>query len=318
MTFKNITSAKQFTKNDLDKIFELTDRIKSGEFDNKALFSKIMATLFYQPSTRTRLSFESAMHKLGGSVITTENAGEFSSAIKGETLEDTIRIVNFYSDVIVIRHPESGFADLAARYSNVPIINAGDGVGEHPTQALLDLYTIFSKIHPRNLTIAICGDHANYRPHHSLSYLLSLYPSIEIIYVSPKSLSMPKELKQHLGDKKIKFSETEDFQNAVTKADVIYQGRIPKEYLGKDYKKYSDKYILDRTILKNIKKNAIIMHPLPRLNEISPEVDQDPRAIYFEQAQNGLYVRMALLHLLLRHTNKSTEGFTKHSFNLHN
>jgi len=303
MILKHIISAKQFDTETLNKIFALADLIKKGEFDKNSMSGKIMATLFYQPSTRTRLSFESAMHKLGGSVITTENAGEFSSAIKGETLEDTIRIVNFYSDVIVIRHPESGFADLAARYSNVPIINAGDGVGEHPTQGILDLYTILSKFHSPDLTVAICGDHANYRPHHSLSYLLSLYPEIKIIYVSPKSLSMPQELKKYLIDKKTKFSETEDFQNTVTKADVIYQGRIPKEYLGKDYKKYSDKYILDRIILKNIKKNAIIMHPLPRLKEISPEVDQDPRAIYFEQAQNGLYVRMALLHLLLRHTN---------------
>src|SRR3989344_2114356 len=301
--FKHIVSARQFDKNSLKYIFALADKLKKGKFNKKALAGKIMATLFYQPSTRTRLSFESAMIRLGGSVVATENAAEFSSAIKGETLKDTIRIISLYSDVIVIRHPESGSADIAAKYSNVPIINAGDGVGEHPTQGLLDLYTIFSKFRSRNFTIAICGDHANYRPHHSLSYLLSLYPEIKIIYVSPKSLSMPQELKKYLIDKKTKFSETEDFQNTVTKADVIYQGRIPKEYLGKDYKKYSDKYILDRIILKNIKKNAIIMHPLPRLKEISPEVDQDPRAIYFEQAQNGLYVRMALLHLLLRHTN---------------
>src|SRR3989344_1133295 len=295
MTFKNITSAKQFTKNDLDKIFELTDRIKSGEFDKNALSSKIMATLFYQPSTRTRLSFESAMHKLGGSVITTENAGEFSSAIKGETLEDTIRIVNFYSDVIVIRHPESGFADIAARYSNVPIINAGDGVGEHPTQGILDLYTILSKFHSPDLTVAICGDHANYRPHHSLSYLLSLYPEVKIIYVSPKRLSMPKELRQHLRKKEIHFTETENFYESISEADVIYQGRIPKEYLGRDYKKYKGKYILDKKALKIIKKNALILHPLPRVNEITKEVDSDFRALYFEQAQNGVYVRMALL-----------------------
>ena len=239
------------------------------------------------------------MLRLGGSVITTEDAAEFSSAIKGETLTDTIRVVNFYSDVIVIRHPESGIADLATKYSNIPIINAGDGVGEHPTQGILDLYTIFSKFHSPDFTVAICGDHANYRPHHSLSYLLSLYPKIKIIYVSPKLLSMPRELKQHLINKKIKFSETEDFQSAVARADVVYQGRIPKEYLGKDYKKYLDRYVLDKKVLKNIKKNAIIMHPLPRLNEIAPEVDSDPRAIYFEQAQNGLFIRMSLLLLLL-------------------
>src|SRR3989344_73725 len=298
MKLKHIISARQFDKKTLQKIFSVTDKIKSQKFNKNALSGKIMATLFYQPSTRTRLSFESAMIRLGGSVITTEDAAEFSSAIKGETLTDTIRVVNFYSDVIVIRHPESGIADLATKYSNIPIINAGDGVGEHPTQGILDLYTIFSKFHSPDFTVAICGDHANYRPHHSLSYLLSLYPKIKIIYVSPKLLSMPRELKQHLINKKIKFSETEDFQSAVARADVVYQGRIPKEYLGKDYKKYLDRYVLDKSILKNIKKNAIIMHPLPRLNEIAPEVDSDPRAIYFEQAQNGLFIRMSLLLLL--------------------
>ena len=298
MKLKHIISARQLDKKTLQKIFSVTDKIKSQKFNKNALSGKIMATLFYQPSTRTRLSFESAMLRLGGSVITTEDAAEFSSAIKGETLTDTIRVVNFYSDVIVIRHPESGIADLATKYSNIPIINAGDGVGEHPTQGILDLYTIFSKFHSPDFTVAICGDHANYRPHHSLSYLLSLYPKIKIIYVSPKLLSMPRELKQHLINKKIKFSETEDFQSAVARADVVYQGRIPKEYLGKDYKKYLDRYVLDKKVLKNIKKNAIIMHPLPRLNEIAPEVDSDPRAIYFEQAQNGLFIRMSLLLLL--------------------
>ncbi len=305
MDIKHIISGRQFDKNTLEQIFSLTDKIKSGNYNRQALNGKIMATLFYQPSTRTRLSFESAMLRLGGSVISTENAAEFSSAIKGETLQDTIRVVNFYSDIIVIRHPESGIADLAVKYSSIPIINAGDGVGEHPTQGLLDLYTIFSKFHSQDFTIAICGDHANYRPHHSLSYLLSLYPKIKIIYVSPKSLSMPQELKQHLSDKKIKFSETEDFQNAITKADIIYQGRIPKEYLENDYKKYLGKYILDASALKIIKKNAIIMHPLPRVNEITSDVDDDPRAIYFEQAQNGLFVRMALLLSLFDNHSKN-------------
>lgn len=298
MAPRHIISARQFGRNSLQSLFKLTDKIKSGNFNKKALSGKIMATLFYQPSTRTRLSFESAMLRLGGSVIATENAAEFSSAVKGETLEDTIRVVNFYSDVIVIRYPESGLANVATKYSKVPIINAGDGVGEHPTQGILDLYTIFSKFHSQDLTIAICGDHANYRPHHSLSYLLSLYPQIRIVYVSPKSLSMPRELRQHLINQKIDFSETEDFQNAVIRADVIYQGRIPKEYLGKDYKKYSGRYILDKKILKNIKKSAIVMHPLPRVDEITREIDADSRAIYFEQAQNGLFVRMALLLLL--------------------
>ena len=295
MKLKHVISAKQFDKVALDRLFRLTDEMKKGNYNPKLLNGKIMATIFYQPSTRTRLSFESAMIKLGGSVITTENAAEFSSAIKGETLEDTIRVVNFYSDVIVIRHPKSGAADIAARFSNIPVINAGDGVGEHPTQALMDVYTIFSKVKSKDFTVAICGDHANYRPHHSLSYLLSLYPEVKIIYVSPKRLSMPKELRQHLRKKEIHFTETENFYESISEADVIYQGRIPKEYLGRDYKKYKGKYILDKKALKIIKKNALILHPLPRVNEITKEVDSDFRALYFEQAQNGVYVRMALL-----------------------
>lgn len=298
MRLRHVISARQFDKKTLQKLFALTDKIKASQYNKNALAGKIMATLFYQPSTRTRLSFESAMLRLGGSTITTENAGEFSSAIKGETLEDTIRNVNFYCDVIVIRHPTSGAADIAAKYSKVPVINAGDGVGEHPTQALLDLYTIFSKFHSTDFTIAICGDHANYRPHHSLSYLLSLYSKIKIIYVSPKRLSMPQELRNHLRKNKIDFIEMENFHQGISQADVIYQGRIPKEYLGKDYKKYLGKYILDKKSLSFIKKNAVIMHPLPRVNEIAQEVDSDHRAIYFEQAQNGLFIRMALLLLL--------------------
>lgn len=298
MKLRNIISAKQFDAATLKQIFYLTDKIKAGKYNKSALAGKIMATLFYQPSTRTRLSFESAIIKLGGSAITTENAAEFSSAVKGETLEDTIRIVNFYSDVIVIRHPQSGAASLAANYSKVPIINAGDGTGEHPTQALMDMYTIFDKLKSKELTIVICGDHANYRPHHSLSYLLSLYPKIKIIYVSPKSLSMPSELRSHLKKNKISFLETEDFDQSLKKADVIYQGRIPKEYLGKNYKQFLGKYILDKKTLKLVKKSAIILHPLPRVNEIAQEVDNDPRALYFEQAQNGLFTRMALLLFL--------------------
>ncbi|MDP2632600.1 MAG: aspartate carbamoyltransferase [Candidatus Curtissbacteria bacterium] len=299
MKLRHVTSARQFDIKTLQDLFAFTDKIKSGKYNNKALSGKIMATLFYQPSTRTRFSFESAILKLGGSTISSENAAEFSSAIKGETMQDTIRIVDSYADVIVIRHPQSGITDLAASYSKVPVINAGDGVGEHPTQALLDLYTIFEKKKTKEFTIAICGDHAHYRPHHSLSYLLSLYPKIKIIYVSPKRLSMPKELREHLKKKKIHFVETEDFTSSIKEADVIYQGRIPKEYLGAQYKKYLGKFILDKRALSSIKKNAIIMHPLPRVNEITPDVDSDPRAIYFEEARNGLYVRMALLLSIL-------------------
>lgn len=293
----NIISARQFDKKKLAKIFSLTDQIKKGVYDNSSLKGKIMATLFYEPSTRTRFSFESAMIRLGGSIISTENAAEFSSAIKGESLEDTIRIVNFYSDLIVIRHPVAGASEVAANYSRVPIINAGDGEGEHPTQALLDLYTIFSKFNDKKITVAMIGDLAFGRTAHSLSYLMSLFPSIKIIFVSPKPLSIPQTLRKYLLEKKLNFEETEDLNLAIGDADVIYQTRIQRERFKKatDYKKYFGMYILNKKSLKTIKQDAVIMHPLPRVNEISQDVDSDKRAIYFEQAQNGLFVRMALL-----------------------
>lgn len=306
MKLKHIISSKQINRTILEDLFKLTDKVKKGNYNKKALTGKIMATLFYQPSTRTRLSFESAMLRLGGETISTENASEFSSAIKGETLEDTIRIVNFYSDVIVIRHPESGAAELASNYSKIPVINGGDGVGEHPTQALMDLYTIFSKFKTKNLHISIAGDHAHYRPTHSLSYLLGLYPQISITYISPKTLSLPKELKNYLKQQNIRYTETEDFKKGISQADVVYQTRIPKEYLGSDYKKYLGRYVLDKKSISYVKKDAIILHPLPRVNELSKDIDNDKRALYFEEAQNGLYIRMALLLYLFDKQNPIT------------
>ena len=256
-----------------------------------------MATLFYEPSTRTRLSFESAMTRLGGSVIATENAAEFSSAIKGETLGDTIRIASDYSDVIVLRHNSPGASEIAAKYALVPLINAGDGTGEHPTQALLDLYTIFSKFKKNNITVAMIGDLLNGRTIHSLSRLLALYPKIKQIFISPKALTMPPDLRDELKANHINFTELEDMVKGIKDADVIYQTRIQKERFksAKVYKKYFGKYVINSNSLKYMKKTAVIMHPLPRVNEITPDVDADKRALYFQQAQNGLYVRMALL-----------------------
>ena len=300
MRLQHIISARQFDKKNLDKIFEIADRIKQNKFRKDFMSGKIMATLFYEPSTRTRLSFESAMIKLGGRVITTENASEFSSVAKGENLEDTIRVVHSFCDVIVLRHPIVGGSEIAAKYSKVPIINAGDGEGEHPTQALLDLYTIFSKYKKKNFTIAMVGDLKNGRTIHSLSFLLSLYQNIKIIYVSPRALAPPKFLKEHLGKKRIQFEETESLDIALKQADIIYQTRIQKERFKteSDYSRYFGRYIINQKSLKLIKKNAVIMHPLPRINEISPQVDSDQRAIYFEQAQNGVYTRMAILMFL--------------------
>ncbi|MDO8487426.1 MAG: aspartate carbamoyltransferase [Candidatus Curtissbacteria bacterium] len=301
MKLKHIISSKQFEKSFIRSIFEKADQIKSGRYNKNILAGRIMATLFYEPSTRTRFSFESAMQRLGGSVISTENAYQFSSAAKGETIEDTIRIVSSYSDVIVLRHDTLGASQVAASLSKVPVINAGDGNGEHPTQALLDLYTIFSKFKTPDFTVIMIGDLLNGRTIHSLSYLLSLYPKIKIIFVSPKALAIPKTLKSHLIATKIDFTETEDFDFALKKADVIYQTRIQKERFKtkNDYKKYFGRFIIDESTLQKIKPRSIIMHPLPRINEIAPSVDSDPRALYFQQAANGVYIRMALLLYLL-------------------
>ena len=300
MRLQHIISARQFDKKNLDKIFEITDRIKQNKFRKDFMSGRIMATLFYEPSTRTRLSFESAMIKLGGKVITTENASEFSSVAKGENLEDTIRVVHSFCDVIVLRHPIVGASKIAAQYSKVPIINAGDGEGEHPTQAILDLYTIFSKYKKGNFTIAMVGDLKNGRTIHSLSLLLSLYQNIKIIFVSPRALTIPKFLKEHLDQGKIKFDQTESLDDALKQADIIYQTRIQKERFKteSDYSRYFGRYIIDQKSLKLIRENAVIMHPLPRINEITPQVDEDQRAIYFEQAQNGVYTRMAILMFL--------------------
>ncbi len=301
MKLKHIVSAREFDTQTLQDIFNLASRIKKGNYKKNALAGKIMAAIFYEPSTRTRLSFESSMLKLGGGVISTENAAEFSSAAKGETLEDTIRIINGYSDVIVLRHFNAGASKIAADYSGVPIINAGDGNGEHPTQALIDLYTIFSKFNSKSLTIAMIGDLLNGRTIHSLSYLLSLYPQMKLVYISPKALGIPSDLRAHLKDNNINFVEQEDFKSGIKEADVIYQTRIQKERFKslKEYKKYFGKYIIDKDILKILKKNSIIMHPLPRINEITADIDNDTRAFYFEQARNGIFIRMALILYLL-------------------
>ena len=299
MKLDNIVSASQLDSQTIQEIFKITKNIKDGKYNEKALQGKIMATLFYEPSTRTRLSFESAMLRLGGAVIGTENAAEFSSAVKGETLEDTIRIVNGYCDVIVLRHYAIGAADTAAKFSKVPVINAGDGSHEHPTQAILDLFTIFSKIKKPDFTVAMVGDLATYRSVNSLSLLLTLYPKVKFIFVSPKKLSITKELRSKLQKTGNSFTETDQLKDALKEADVIYVTRIAKERLSKaDYDQFFGTYTIDRAALALMKKDSIIMHPLPRINEIAQEVDSDPRAIYFEEAQNGVFVRMALLLFL--------------------
>lgn len=295
----HLLETQQFDRESLKDLFALATKMENHRDDS--LHGKILATLFFEPSTRTRLSFESAMFRLGGQVITTENANEMSSAVKGETIEDTIKVVNNYADAIVIRHPETGTAEKAAAVSNVPIINAGDGSGQHPTQALLDLYTIereFGRVD--GVHVVIIGDLRYYRAARSLSYLLGKYDNIKITGVSAPELSMSDELKEYLTEKGVEYAETESLTDVMGEADVIYQTRIQKERLSEEaYKRTKGQYVIDRAMADSMKDGAIIIHPLPRVGEIAPEVDDSPHAVYFRQVGYGVIVRMALLSKLL-------------------
>ena len=306
LPWKHVIESQQFDRKLLETVFQVADQMKADLLGErkyaKVLDGKIMASLFYESSTRTRFSFESSMLRLGGSVITTENAREFSSASKGESLADSTRIMNGYADVIVMRHNEAGSAARAADVSNIPIINAGDGAGQHPTQALLDMYTIVDAF-PKfdSLKVAMVGDLRYGRTVRSLSYLLTKYENVEIIFVSPSVCKMEADIKQYLDKNNIIWREETDLTQVAKEADCIYMTRVQKERFHSvdDYEAAASKYILTKEIVGTMKKEAIIMHPLPRVDEIPPEVDDDPRARYFEQAQNGLYIRMALLYLLL-------------------
>ena len=306
-SLKHIYEAQQFNRELLEIVFTVADDMKSSlAGDNqyaRELEHAIMASLFYEPSTRTRFSFESAMCRLGGKIITTENAREFSSAAKGETLYDTIRVMSGYADVIVMRHHEAGSAKKAAEAATIPVINAGDGAGQHPTQALLDMYTIkdnFSSID--DLEIAMVGDLKYGRTVRSLAYLLTKYSNIKFHFVSPSVCRMEDDIKDFLDRMSIPWTEEESLEKVLPQVDCVYLTRVQKERFQDpaDYQKAAGKYVLDLEKAQRMKKGAIIMHPLPRVNELPMEVDSDPRARYFEQARNGLYIRMALLYLLLK------------------
>src|SRR2546426_1487733 len=305
MKLHHVIEAQQFDPATLAELFQVTEKMEDVVAEGGVLdyLSRILATLFYDPSTRTRFSFETAMHRLGGRVISTENAAEFSSVAKGETLEDTVRILNGYVDVIVLRHYEVGAARRAAAVSRVPVINAGDGVGQHPTQALLDLYTIRKETGVVDgLRIAMVGDLAQGRTVRSLAYLLSKYKDVKMYFVAPPLLKMKDDILSHLRERKVGYTEETDLQKVLPEVNVVYQTRIQKERFGDrtaDYEQCRGVYILNKDSLKLMKPGAIIMHPLPRLDEITREVDEDSRAAYFRQAQNGLYVRMALLTMVL-------------------
>ena len=299
----HVVSVQQFTdKKLLAKLFTRADELQAQAPSDypKPLQHLTFATVFYEPSTRTRLSFETAIQNLGGHLITVENAGDFSSAKKGESLEDTIRTINAYADGIVLRHPEKGAAKRAADVSSAPVINAGDGTGEHPTQALLDIYTIVRERGTLDgLKIALVGDLLNGRTVHSLLPLFAPY-NVELYLIAPDSLQLPKQFTDELKRAGIAFHKLDNWDTIIDKVDILYMTRVQKERfpLIEDYLAVKDSFILTLPLARKMKTGARILHPLPRVNEIAIEVDADSRALYFQQVKNGLYLRMALLEHL--------------------
>jgi len=302
MKLKHLIESQQMDLNTIFDLFKNADELRNSV--KKPLKNKILATLFYEPSTRTRLSFESAMLRLGGKVIGTENAREFSSAIKGESLEDTMRIISAYSDIIVIRHFEEGSAKKAASVSLVPVINGGDGQGQHPTQALLDLYTIWKELGKiEGITIAMIGDLKHGRTVRSLCYLLGKFQNIKIIFVAPKHLSIKNDIKDYLKRHTIPFEEQTELDKYLPQVDVVYMTRIQKERMSnEESKNVQEVYNITKENLKLLKEGARLLHPLPHVEEIKLPIgieQTDKRVAYFRQAENGLYIRMALLSYLL-------------------
>jgi aspartate carbamoyltransferase catalytic subunit len=300
MKLKHVVESQQFTVPLLMDLFARArgmERVvaRGGSLDYQ---NRIMATVFYAPSTRTRFSFEAAMHRLGGRVLSTEQARVFSSEVEGEQVEDSIRVIASYSDVIVIRHHEEGGAKRAAQVSPVPVINAGDGKGgQHPTQALLDLYTIYRERPLDGLSVAIIGELDQGRTARSLAYLLAKFDRVKIFFVSPPELQMKPDILEYLDEHDVHYELESDLDRVIREVDVVYQTRVKPERVTnvKDLKRFA----IDSAVLQRMKPDAMILHPLPRTVELDKTVDDDPRALYFRQAVNGLYVRMALLTMLL-------------------
>jgi len=300
---RDVVSIRDLSKEEI--LFILDHAMKAmpvarGERRSQVLEGKLLATLFFEPSTRTRLSFETAMHRLGGSVIGFADASG-TSVVKGETLADTIRMAESYADAIVLRHPHEGASKLASDFSSKPVINAGDGAGQHPTQTLLDLFTIrLEKGEIADNNIVLVGDLKYGRTVHSLSYALSLFGA-NITLVAPPSLQMPHEIVSHLKEMGGRFNQSESLESVIPGADVLYVTRIQKERFPdpEEYRKVEGAFRIDNALLANAKRGLIVMHPLPRVNEIAPEVDAGPHGRYFKQAFYGVPVRMALLSLIL-------------------
>ena len=296
----HVVSASQFDRPLLDALFARAAALEGTR--GQSLSGRIMATLFYESSTRTRLSFESAMLRLGGSVLGTEAAYAFSSAIKGETLEDTIRMVCAYADVIVLRHDREGAAAQAAAVATVPLINAGDGPGEHPTQSLLDLFTIGRELgRIEGLHVLICGDLRYGRTARSLARLLALYEDVRISFVAPDVVQVGEDIRTFLSDRGVSYTLHNRLDEVIGSADVVYQTRVQKERFtnAAEFEVARGAIRIDAGAMARLPATAIVMHPLPRVDEIDPIVDGDPRAAYFRQAANGVAVRMALLEVML-------------------
>ncbi|HUY97929.1 MAG TPA: aspartate carbamoyltransferase [Verrucomicrobiae bacterium] len=305
---RHVVSAQQFDRPRLEALFAAAremERVLAAGGDDR-LRGRLLATLFYEPSTRTRLSFESAMLRLGGQVVSTENARDFSSAIKGESLEDSVRIVAGYADAIVLRHPEEGAAARAAAVAPVPILNAGDGPGEHPTQSLLDLYTIERELgRVDGLRVVMVGDLAHGRTVHSLAQLLAGFEGVRLTLAAPAAVRMRTDVLARLRAQGADIVETDDLLAALRDADVVYQTRLQRERFGADEAagaaaaRIAERFRITPDVMASLGAHAIVLHPLPRVGEIDPAVDADPRAAYFRQAHNGVAVRMALLAELL-------------------
>ncbi len=300
---RSVLTADQFSKEQLVHLLDLSSRIEKALGRRRMLpilNEYILATLFFEPSTRTRLSFESAMHRLGGRVITSVGM-QFSSLSKGETLYDTLKMVESYADICVIRHPMEGASQIAAKNISIPVINGGDGASQHPTQGILDLYTIhkYKKLMTDKIVIAFVGDIKYGRTIHSLIQYMSHF-SGEFIFISPEELRLPEKYRKYLNEKRIPYTETEDI-NYLKDADVGYITRVQEERFldHKEYEKFKDFYVVNSEMLAKCRSDIIIMHPLPRLSEISTDIDDKPQAKFFDQARNGLYVRMSLLLDLL-------------------
>jgi len=299
MKNRSLVSIDDFSKDEILKILKLASEFEKNPSQN-LLEGKVIATLFFEPSTRTRLSFESAISRLGGKIIGFSDSSS-TSVSKGETLNDTIRMVNSYCDLIVMRHPIEGSARFASEISTVPVINAGDGANQHPSQTLLDLYSIMkTQGQLDDLNIFLVGDLKYGRTVHSLMMAMSRW-NVKFNFISPEELRMPEEYKLYLDNAGIKYYEHTDFTDIISKADIIYMTRVQRERFSDpiEYEKVKNVYVLRNSMLKNTKPNMRILHPLPRVNEIHIDVDKNPKAYYFEQALNGVYTRQAILCSLL-------------------